>query len=49
LKFIMNIDSWFTTPVDWDFNVWSIMIMQNQTAMGTIKRNGFDVFSFATE
>jgi len=49
LKFIMNVDSWFTTPVDWDFNVWSIMIMQNQTAMGTMKRNGFDVFSFATE
>jgi hypothetical protein len=49
LKFIMNIESWFTTPIDWDFNQWSIMIMQNQLAMDAIKKNGFDVFSFATE
>ena len=49
LKFIMNIESWFTTPVDWDFNKWSTMIMQNQMAMETIKENGYDVFSFATE
>jgi hypothetical protein len=45
----MNIESWFTTPVVWDFNQWSIMIMQNQMAMDAIKKNGYDVFSFATE
>lgn len=49
VKFIMNIDSWFTTPVDWDFNHWSSMIMQNQAAMQTIKVNGGDVFSFESE
>ena len=49
MKFVMNIDSWFTTPTNWDFNQWSIMIMQNQTAMQTIKSNGKDVFSFETE
>ncbi|MDP4291244.1 MAG: hypothetical protein Q8908_09195 [Bacteroidota bacterium] len=49
LKFKMNIESWFTTPVNWDFNVWSIMIMQNQDAMQAIKENGADVFSFETE
>jgi len=49
MKFIMNIDSWFTSPVNWDFNQWSIMIMQNQAAMQTIKSNGHDVFSFETE
>ena len=45
LKIIMNIDSWFTTPTNWDFNHWSSMIMQNQEAMGTIKVNGADVFT----
>jgi hypothetical protein len=49
LKFVMNIESWFTTPVVWDFNQWNTMIMQNQMAMETIKENGYDVFSFATE
>jgi hypothetical protein len=48
MKFIMNIDSWFTTPVDWDFNQWS-MTMQNQAAMQAIKNNGYDAFSFETE
>ena len=48
VKFIMNIDSWFTTPTNWDFNHWSSMIMQNQEAMGTIKVNGADAFSFET-
>jgi hypothetical protein len=49
MKFVMNIDSWFTTPTNWDFNQWSIMIMQNQPAMQIIKSNGKDVFSFETE
>ena len=48
VKIIMNIDSWFTTPTNWDFNHWSSMIMQNQKAMGTIKSNGVDVFTFQT-
>lgn len=48
MKFVMNIDSWFTTPTNWDFNQWD-MTMQNQTAMQAIKSNGWDVFSFETE
>jgi hypothetical protein len=48
LKIIMNIDKWFTTPTNWDFNQWS-MTMQNQTAMQAIKDNGGDVFTFKTE
>ena len=49
IKVVMNIESWFTTPTNWDFNKWNTMIMQNQAAMQTIKENGVDVFSFETE
>lgn len=41
----MNIESWFTTPVIYDFNVWGGAIMQNQAAMNTACKNGSDAFS----
>jgi hypothetical protein len=43
---IMNIESWFTTPHDYDFNYWGGSVMQNQAAMHTITENGADVFTF---
>lgn len=45
---VMNVDSWFNTPINWDFNQWS-STMQNQVAMQTMIFNGADVFSFGTE
>src|SRR5574344_2275068 len=45
LDLVMNINSWFTTPHDYDFNVWGGSIMQNQAAQEVIKENGDDVFS----
>ncbi|HNW67436.1 MAG TPA: hypothetical protein PKK66_01100 [Bacteroidales bacterium] len=45
LDLVMNINSWFTTPHDYDFNVWGGSIMQNQAAQEVIKENGHDVFS----
>lgn len=44
IKFVMNINSWFSTPHTWDFNSWGGYIMQNQEAMQAVKENGFDVF-----
>jgi len=45
VEIIMNIDSWFKTPHNWDFNHWGQNIMQNQAAMQTVKENGHDVFT----
>ena len=45
IQFVMNINSWFTTPHDYDFNYWGGAIMQNQAAQEVIKENGVDVFS----
>ncbi len=45
IEIIMNIDSWFKTPHDFDFNEWGGHIMQNQPAMEAVKENGADVFS----
>jgi hypothetical protein len=45
VSIVMNADSWFTTPVVYDHNVYGGMIMKNQTAMNMIRENGFDVFS----
>ncbi|HLF34015.1 MAG TPA: MbnP family protein [Cyclobacteriaceae bacterium] len=44
IEVIMNIDSWFKTPHDFDFNFWGGDIMQNQPAMRMAKENGADVF-----
>jgi hypothetical protein len=45
IEIVMNIDSWFKTPHDFDFNHWGQNIMQNQPAMQMAKENGFDVFT----
>jgi len=41
----MNIESWFETPFNFDFNVYGGTIMMNQEAMGKIRDNGNDVFT----
>lgn len=41
----MNIESWFDTPVVYDFNYWGGAIMQKQNAMHTACLNGKDAFS----
>lgn len=41
----MAIDKWFKTPHVWNHNYWGSSIMQNQSALQTIKENGIDVFS----
>ncbi len=48
IQIIMNIDSWFKTPHDYDFNYWGGHIMQNQAAMQMIKENGADVFEIGS-
>ena len=40
----MNINNWFTSPHDYNFEVWGGSIMQNQEAQQVIKENGHDVF-----
>jgi hypothetical protein len=41
----MNINSWFTTPHDYDLDYFGGAIMQNQEAQEVIKANGWDVFT----
>ncbi|HLN53268.1 MAG TPA: MbnP family protein [Lentimicrobium sp.] len=41
----MNIESWFKTPVTYDFNVFGGAIMQKQAAMEAACKNGKDAFS----
>lgn len=48
LNLLMNINKWFTSPHDYDFNVWGGSIMQNQAAQQVIKENGRDVFSITS-
>jgi hypothetical protein len=43
----MNIESWFDTPVVYDFNHFGGAIMQNQEAMHIACMNGEDVFSLS--
>ena len=45
IEIIMNIDSWYKTPNIYDHNIYGQNIMSNQTAMGMIVQNGFDVFT----
>jgi len=45
VKIVMNIENWFKTPYLYDFNYWGGHIMQNQSAMQTLKENGKNVFS----
>jgi len=45
LTLVMHIDNWFKQPFVYDFNYFGSHIMQNQTAMQTLKENGKNVFS----
>ena len=45
IQIVMNIDSWYKTPIIYDHNVYGGAIMNNQAAMGIIVQNGFDVFT----
>lgn len=45
LNLSMNINNWFTSPNDYDFNYWGGGIMENQDAQQVIKENGWNVFS----
>jgi len=49
LRFTMNINSWFTTPYTWDWNITGGQIMQNQEAMHTAASNGKDAFTVVFE
>ncbi len=44
VELLMDVDKWFTSPHDFDFNVWGGDIMQNQQAMEIGCENGQDVF-----
>jgi len=45
MEIVMNIESWFKTPHNFDFNYWGANIMQLQPAMQVVKENGYDVFT----
>ena len=45
LRLVMNVESWFNTPVIYDHNTWGGAIMQNQEAMHTACVNGSNVFT----
>jgi len=45
IEIIMNVESWFTTPHDFDFDYWGGAIMEIQPAMQMGKENGYDVFT----
>lgn len=45
IEIIMNIESWFETPRNFDFNEWGGAIMEIQPAMQMAKENGIDVFT----
>lgn len=49
IKLVMNMESWFRTPNEWDFNYWGGAIMQNQAAMQAVMENGEDVFTLIVE
>jgi hypothetical protein len=44
----MDVDSWFSTPQIWDFDIWGGDIMQNQDAMHAACENGKDAFRLNT-
>ena len=45
MEIVMNIESWFTTPHNFDFNYWGGEIMEVQPAMQMASENGLDVFT----
>ena len=48
IEIVMNIESWFETPHDFDFNYWGGAIMEIQPAMKMGVENGHDVFSIGS-
>ncbi len=48
IEIVMDVESWFETPHVWDHNVWGSYIMQNQSALQTVKENGMDVFTIGS-
>lgn len=49
LNITMNINSWFTTPYTWNWNIIGGQIMQNQEAMYLAAENGKDAFTVKFE
>ena len=47
IKIRMDINKWFTNPIDYDHNTYGGSIMENQDAMEKVVMNGNDVFSIA--
>lgn len=47
LQLSMHVDSWFETPVIFDFNIWGSAIMQKQDAMHAACLNGKDAFTLS--
>lgn len=45
LEFTMNINEWYTNPVNWDFNVYGAGIMPNYNAQKLLNTNGKDIFT----
>ncbi len=45
IEIIMNIESWYETPHNFDFNYWGGAIMEIQPAMRMGVENGYDVFT----
>ncbi len=45
IDLVMEINSWFQNPTDWDFAYWGSGIMGNPDAQATVQKNGADVFS----
>lgn len=48
IEIVMNVESWYETPHDFDFNYWGGAIMENQPAMRMGIENGYDVFSIGS-
>ncbi|MEN8247869.1 MAG: MbnP family protein [Bacteroidota bacterium] len=46
IKLVMEIQNWFTDPIDWDFNYFGPAIMDNHEAQETIQANGHNVYTF---
>lgn len=44
IELVMNVESWFDSPIIYDHNQFGSMIMKNQEAMGIIAQNGKDAF-----
>lgn len=42
----MEIQNWFSNPVDWDFTYFGPAIMNNHEAQSTIQANGHNVYTF---